>query len=300
METLKSYTRKAERCGTPALGQGSSGSVHRFLMGEEKTVVAGKIYRLPSPDDIKKYVCSHVKILTILFNLKHENIVFFYGVSFLSNEEFPVLLMECCKQNLAAFLTGCPKSTISTKETISRKLGILRGVANGLNYLHNLKPAIVHRDLTARNILLDEHLTAKIADFGQAKRLTHDGIPMTMTAMSGNSFHLPPEASERKYDEKIDIFSFGHLSIFTITQEAIESLPSYTKFDSETGNTVSVSELERRQSHISTIATIVGNSHSIIEIIKKCLKNHPPKRPSASDLLRMFPAEKRLGMCFQM
>lgn len=286
---LSPFTRHAVKRDTPALGQGSFGSVHEFLI-QNTIIVAGKIYRVPSPNDIENYVRHFNTLFVMLIKLKHRNIVHYLGVSFVPKEKFPVLLMERCECNLEDFLKSpfCKDPT----ETVGTKLCILRDIAKGLNYLHNQSPAIVHRDITASNILLDKHHTAKIADFGQSKLINQGpgAIPVTMTVM-GTALHLPPEASEMTYDEKIDIFSFGHLSLFTLTQEAIQSLPSAKKCDMETGKPILISEVERRQEQISKVASIVGNEHFIMTIIHTCLSDFPKDRPSASELLKMFPDE---------
>jgi len=70
------------------------------------------------------------------------------------------------------------------------------------------------------------------------------------------------------------------------------------KRDSKHNALVIVSEVERRQNHISNVATIVGKNHFVIPTIHRCLCNFPEERPSASDVLKMFPTEqsKLLGM----
>eukprot|EP00879_Flechtneria_rotunda_P017041 GHRR01017847.1.p1 GENE.GHRR01017847.1~~GHRR01017847.1.p1 ORF type:complete len:205 (+),score=88.55 GHRR01017847.1:274-888(+) len=78
-------------------------------------------------------------------------------------------------------------------------------VSRGMDYLHQRK--IIHRDLKAANLLLDENGMVKIADFGVARMIETNGH---MTAETGTYRWMAPEVIEHKpYDEKADVFSFG-------------------------------------------------------------------------------------------
>jgi len=140
--------------------------VEEMRVGQK--VVAGKKFRLSINDDgtIRKF---STELLT-LAQLRHPNIVAFEGVCHLPNEALPVLLMELLATNLHSYLLHPSHTNLGTY----RKATILCDIASGLAYLHSLNPPLVHRDLTARNVLLDSKERAKIADFGNARILDID------------------------------------------------------------------------------------------------------------------------------
>ncbi|GLC45485.1 hypothetical protein PLESTM_001740800 [Pleodorina starrii] len=88
---------------------------------------------------------------------------------------------------------------------LSAILKLAADVARGMDYLHQRK--IIHRDLKAANLLMDENAIVKIADFGVARVIASSGC---MTAETGTYRWMAPEVIEHKpYDEKADVFSFG-------------------------------------------------------------------------------------------
>jgi serine/threonine protein kinase len=94
---------------------------------------------------------------------------------------------------------------------------MLRDIAKGLAYLH---PQVIHRDLSAKNILLTPFFTAKICDFGSALSSDSNSRPHELTPYPGERVYMPPEAlaDPAMYDCSMDIFSFGHLALFTMIQ----------------------------------------------------------------------------------
>ncbi|GFP87082.1 brassinosteroid insensitive 1-associated receptor kinase 1 [Phtheirospermum japonicum] len=95
---------------------------------------------------------------------------------------------------------------------------IALGSARGLAYLHDhCDPKIIHRDVKAANILLDEDFEAVVGDFGLAKLMDYKDTHVT-TAVRGTIGHIAPEyLSTGKSSEKTDVFGYGVMLLELIT-----------------------------------------------------------------------------------
>lgn len=95
---------------------------------------------------------------------------------------------------------------------------IALGAARGLSYLHDhCDPKIIHRDVKAANILLDEEFEAVVGDFGLAKLMDYKDTHVT-TAVRGTIGHIAPEyLSTGKSSEKTDVFGYGVMLLELIT-----------------------------------------------------------------------------------
>ncbi|KAK3414189.1 hypothetical protein EUGRSUZ_I02690 [Eucalyptus grandis] len=100
----------------------------------------------------------------------------------------------------------------------SKRKGISLGAARGLAYLHDhCDPKIIHRDVKAANILLDEEFEAVVGDFGLAKLMDYKDTHVT-TAVRGTIGHIAPEyLSTGKSSEKTDVFGYGVMLLELIT-----------------------------------------------------------------------------------
>ena len=99
------------------------------------------------------------------------------------------------------------------KFPLSTKLFILRDVASALVYLHSQTPPIVHRDLTANNVLLTSNMRAKLGDLGVAKIIDPNLSKLSGTQCPGTLAYMPPEALMEHpiYGTELDVYSFGVL-----------------------------------------------------------------------------------------
>lgn len=156
------------------------------------------------------------------------------------------------------------------------KNNILLDVAKGLQYLHGKD--IIHRDLTARNVLIGDNLRAKIADLGVAKIISDNVADQVkkFTKVPGNVHYMPPEAvrgseDEMEYDHKLDIFSYGVLIINTITH----------KWPDPLSTAHNLKEVEKRKADLERM----GESHPLRALTVRCLSDKPDQRPSTSDII---------------
>jgi serine/threonine protein kinase len=170
----------------------------------------------PGNEGVRDITGRYVQECQLMSDLRHPNITQFLGVCFLPDCRLPVLLMERLDGSLDDLLETVPNIPLVLK------LSVLEDVSRGLLYLHKYTPQIIHRDLTAKNVLLTSSFVAKITDFGNARiaNLQPDQLARTMTRVPGTQAYMPPEAlsANARYGSSLDIFSFGHLALFTINQ----------------------------------------------------------------------------------
>ena len=165
---------------------------------------------------VQEITSKYVQECRLMSDLRHPNITLFLGVCFLPNSQLPVLLMEKLDGSLDDLLVMVPNISLILKRSL------LVDVARGLLYLHKHNPQIVHRNLTAKNVLLTTSLMAKITDFGNSRivNLQPNQLARTLSRLPGTLVYMPPEAltSASRYGPSLDVFSFGHLVLFTLTQ----------------------------------------------------------------------------------
>ena len=265
------------------IGEGAFGIV-------EKVEVKGKIYAGKwFKQDRNFSKITFIREFQIMQALKHDHIVDYYGYyipKFSQHQTTsPVLIMECLETNLHDFLISDSHRDLP----LEKKVDLLYGVAQGLNYLHGV--GVIHRDLTATNVLLDSRAVPKISDFGNSCVTGFDlGSELhsqSRTRCPGTLSYMAPEAlSSTKYGTEIDIFSFGHLSLFVGIQLSPNFLLSPNDPDADDDDSVrGRTEVERRQKYFTLLYQKVEEMHPLVLLMKKCLSNRPKRRPKAHELV---------------
>ena len=167
--------------------------------------------------------------------------------------------------------------------------GILRDVALGLRYLHEHSPPIIHRDLSANNVLLTSSMNGKISDLGVAKILNITPAQMTQrmsTQAPGTPCYMPPEALLAKptYTSKIDSYSYGVMMIHVLCGRWPFPADAFRPDPQNPDGLVPVSEIDRRADYLQDISP----AHPLRGLIRQCLSNFPNRRPEASQILRQI------------
>ena len=218
----------------------------------------------------------------LLAQMRHPNIVQFIGVYFEEGSRVPILVMEFLPTTLARCIDTYGVMPVEISYSI------LYNVALGLYHLHSHTPPIVHRDLSANNVLLASNMTAKISDLGVARILNLTPRQMSrMTSTPGTPSYMPPEAmrANPRYDASIDQFSYGILMIHILSGRWPLPLREPVCVNPENrAQLLAVSEAERRDEYLRDI----GNTHPLMDLILRCVSNDPQQRATAPQMIQQM------------
>ncbi|CAL9152928.1 unnamed protein product [Musa hybrid cultivar] len=197
---------------TRVIGKGGFGMIYHGCLETGKQV-AIKMCFVSSPQGMKEFLAEAQNLMRIY----HRNLVSLVGYCMDGN--CPTLVYEYMKQgSLQEHLRG--KAGHSRGLSWGQRLQIALNVAQGLEYLHRgCKPPIIHRDIKTSNILLNEELEARIADFGLSKSFHSDEQTHVSTeSVVGTPGYIDPEYHQTyQLTEKSDVYSFGVVLLELIT-----------------------------------------------------------------------------------
>ncbi|XP_040381413.1 putative receptor protein kinase ZmPK1 [Oryza brachyantha] len=184
------------------LGKGASGIVYKGVLKDNRVVAVKKLVDLNEGEEEFQHE------LSVISRIYHTNLVRVWG--FCSDGPHRILVSEFVENgSLDKILFGRDGShnLLGWKE----RFNIALGVAKGLAYLHHeCSEWVIHCDMKPENILLDENMEPKIADFGLAKLLNRDGSNKDISRIRGTRGYLAPEwVYSLPITAKVDVYSFG-------------------------------------------------------------------------------------------
>ncbi|KAE8724428.1 pyruvate decarboxylase 1-like [Hibiscus syriacus] len=198
------------------LGRGGFGPVYKGKL-EDGREVAIKRLSVNSGQGTREFKNE----VMLLAKLQHRNLVKLLGFSFEQKER--VLIYEFLpNSSLDNFIFDPVKRLLLNWD---KRYRIIEGTAKGLVYLHeDSQYRIIHRDLKAANILLDEEMSPKISDFGMAKLFVVDQTRANTSKIVGTYGYMAPEyAWHGQYSVKSDVYAFGVLLLEIISGHRINS-----------------------------------------------------------------------------
>lgn len=206
-EEMKKCTNNFSEANS--VGSGGYGKVYRG------TLPLGKLVAIKRAQQGSMQGAVEFKTeIELLSRVHHKNLVSLVGFCFAQGEQ--MLVYEYIPNG--TLMDGLSGNSGITLDWM-RRLRIALGAARGLQYLHELAdPPIIHRDIKSNNILLDENLTAKVADFGLSKPMSDSERTHITTQVKGTMGYMDPEYyMTQQLTEKSDVYGFGIVMLELIT-----------------------------------------------------------------------------------
>ncbi|KAI3505442.1 hypothetical protein L1887_27572 [Cichorium endivia] len=266
------------------LGQGGFGPVYKGRLSDGREIAIKRLSRTSGQG-----LVEFKNELVLIAKLQHTNLVRVLGCC-IHGEEKMLIYEYMPNKSLDFFLFDeNRKADLDWR----KRFDIIDGIAQGLLYLHKYsRMRVIHRDLKASNILLDENMNPKISDFGMARIFKPDETQAITNRVVGTYGYMSPEyAMEGTFSIKSDIFSFGVLILELISGRRNSSFVYLDR----TFNLIGYAwELWQQGDTLELKDPTLGNTFVVQQFLRTvhvallCVQESATDRPTTSDMISML------------
>ncbi|BBH01191.1 cell wall-associated kinase [Prunus dulcis] len=263
------------------LGEGGYGIVYKGILPDSNRVVAIKKSKIGVPTQKEQFVNE----LIVLSQINHRNVVRLFGCCL--ETSVPLLVYEFIA-NGTLFEHIHHINGRGSSFSWELRLKIAAETAGALAYLHSSAlMQIIHRDVKATNILLDDNYMAKVSDFGASRLIPLDQNQLT-TLVQGTFGYLDPEYFlTNQLTEKSDVYSFGVVLMELLTSKVALSFAR----PEEERNLASFFVCSMDEGHLYQILDDdianernIGTLQNVADLAKRCVRFKGEDRPSMKEV----------------
>uniref|UniRef100_A0A803MSC2 non-specific serine/threonine protein kinase n=1 Tax=Chenopodium quinoa TaxID=63459 RepID=A0A803MSC2_CHEQI len=269
------------------LGRGGFGKVYKGRLADGSLVAVKRLKEERTPGGELQFQ-TEVEMISMAV---HRNLLRLRGFCMTPTERL-LVYPYMANGSVASCLRERPPNEPPLDWPTRKRIAL--GSARGLSYLHDhCDPKIIHRDVKAANILLDEEFEAVVGDFGLAKLMDYKDTHVT-TAVRGTIGHIAPEyLSTGKSSEKTDVFGYGIMLLELITGQRAFDLARLANDDDVmlldwVKGLLKEKKLEMLVDPDLQNNYIEAEVEQLIQVALLCTQGNPLERPKMSEVVRML------------
>ena len=259
------------------IGQGGFCKVYKITDKKTGEIYSAKILNKIINQNNNYEMNDLIQEVSIISSFHHPTILEFIGFSIIDFKKRPkpVIITKY-------YPKGSLKDVIIKNENDewddTKKLISIYGIASAISYMHSNN--VIHRDLKPNNILSDDELKPKIADFGLSEMIPKNetGMSFTESILCGTPEYIAPEIWQKKeYSKASDVYAFS-----LIVYEMITNEPPFPK----DLNCIQIVYQVLKKNYRPTLDKPIPSSYK--KLIESCWKSDPKERPSFDEIISLL------------